>query len=204
MKNTLVKDALILTVITLVAGLLLGLVYEITKAPIAAAEENARQAAYAAVFAEADSFEDYADFDADEAVSVLTDAGYEADATIENVLVAKDSNGEVIGYVISVTDNNGYGGKLTFSMGITNDGTINGISFTTLNETAGLGMRAKEEPFSSQFAGKSAQSLEVVKTAPGADNEIQAISGATITSKAVTGGVNAGLAYFYAVLGGAQ
>ena len=59
-----VKDALILTAITLISGCLLGLVYEITKEPIAQAQYNALQEAYKAVFAEADSFEDYADFNA--------------------------------------------------------------------------------------------------------------------------------------------
>lgn len=52
-----VKDALVLFAITLVAGILLGVVYQITLDPIAKANENAKEKAYKAVLAEADSFE---------------------------------------------------------------------------------------------------------------------------------------------------
>jgi electron transport complex protein RnfG len=197
------KDALILTAITLVSGVSLGLVHEITAGPIATAEYNAQQEAYKAVFEDADKFEDYSDFDADEAQSVLEKADLAEDAQIDGVEVAEDSSGKTLGYVINVTDHNGYGGDVSFSLGIKNDGTLNGISFTTLNETAGLGQKAKEPKFSSQFTDKKVSgTLEVVKTTPSSDNQIEAISGATITSRAVTGGANAALAYFNAVLGG--
>ena len=202
--KSIAKDALILTLITLVSGLLLGLVYEITKEPIERANYNTTQNAYKQVFEDADSFVDYADFDADEAVDVLTDADLASDAQIDAVVEAQDANGDVIGYVITVTDHNGYGGDLTFSLGIQNDGTVNGIAFTSLSETAGLGQKAKEEKFSSQFVDLQAANapMEVVKTTPSADNQIEAISGATITSKAVPGGTNAALTYFNEVLGG--
>lgn len=59
--NKMIKNTCILTVITLVAGCLLGLVYEVTKAPIAKAKEADKQAAYQKVLPEADSFEAYAD-----------------------------------------------------------------------------------------------------------------------------------------------
>ena len=197
------KDALILTAINLVSGVSLGLVHEITAGPIATAEYNAQQEAYKAVFEDADKFEDYSDFDADEAQSVLEKADLAEDAQIDGVEVAEDSSGKTLGYVINVTDHNGYGGDVSFSLGIKNDGTLNGISFTTLNETAGLGQKAKEPKFSSQFTDKKVSgTLEVVKTTPSSDNQIEAISGATITSRAVTGGANAALAYFNAVLGG--
>lgn len=55
--NKILKNTLILTAITLVSGLLLGIVYEITKDPIAASQEKAKQEAYQQVIAEADSFE---------------------------------------------------------------------------------------------------------------------------------------------------
>lgn len=213
MKSTLVKDALILTAITLVAGFLLGLVYKITEEPIAAAEEKAQQEAYAAVFEEADHFDAYAEFDSDAAAELLASAEdsvtlgnvgtyYGDQDTIDEVLVAYDASNEALGYVITVTDSAGYGGDITFSIGIANDGTINGIAFTTLNETAGLGMKAKEAAFSSQFAGITESTLTVTKTDSDSDSEITAISGATITSSAVTSGVDAALTYFYEVLGG--
>ena len=214
-KSTLVKDALILTAITLVAGLLLGLVYGITKEPIAVAQENAKQASYSAVFAEADHFEEYEGFDADAAAAVLegtadtVTTGNVGGAlgdhnTIDSVMVAYSAANEALGYVITVTDNGGYGGELTFSVGIQTDGTVNGIAFTSLNETAGLGMKAKDEGFASQFSGRviAGDGLSVNKSGTAGDDEIAAISGATITSSAVTSGVNAAVAYFRSVLGG--
>ena len=71
--NKIIKNTLILTAITLISGLLLGMVYEITKDPIAASQEKARQEAYKAVLKEADSFADYADFDEKEAAKAVKD-----------------------------------------------------------------------------------------------------------------------------------
>ena len=201
--NKLVKDALVLTAITLIAGVCLGGVYEITKDPIAKAQESATQESYKAVFADAASFEDLEGFDADAATKIAADAGY-TDDDITNCVVAKDDAGQAIGYVITITSHAGYGGDITFSMGVTNDGTLNGDSITDISETAGLGMKAKEDGFMSQFAGIPAQILEVTKSGKTADTEIEAISGATITSKAVTYGVDAGLTYYNSLVGGAS
>ena len=63
-------------------------------------------------------------------------------------------------------------------------------------------MKAEDEEFYSQFEGKNVDSFTVVKSAPTADNEIESISGATITSKAMANGVNACLVYFQNVLAG--
>ena len=90
-------------------------------------------------------------------------------------------------------------------MGIQNDGTVNGYSITSIAETPGLGDKAKGEDFSGQFSGKQVEAFELVKQAPASDSEIEAISGATITSNAMTKGVNACMTYFRNVLeGGAQ
>ena len=69
--NKIIKNTLILTVITVVSGLLLGIVYGITKEPIALAQENAKQEAYQSVLSDAESFEEYADFDAEKAAALL-------------------------------------------------------------------------------------------------------------------------------------
>ncbi|MCR4673933.1 MAG: RnfABCDGE type electron transport complex subunit G [Lachnospiraceae bacterium] len=203
MNKSLVKDALILAVITLVAGVLLGLVYEITKDPIAKAQEAATQAAYETVFSEAASFVETEGFDSETASTYVHEQGYEDDDIIA-CLDAKDADGNTLGYVITVTSHAGYGGDITFSMGITNDGTLNGYSITDISETAGLGMKAKEEGFYSQFVNKVAAIFEVTKSSPASDTEIQAISGATITSKAMTYGVDAGIVYYQSLVGGAS
>ncbi len=185
-----VKDAMILTVITLISGCLLGLVYEITKEPIARAQEAAQQRAYQSVFAEADHFEELEGFP-EEGVDSEDGA-----VTINGVVTALDGGGNGLGYVMTATSHSGYGGDITLAVGITNDGTVNGYSITSISETAGLGMKAKEEKFYSQFEGKKAEAFAVVKGEPSSDNEIEAISGATITSSAVTDAVNESLAYF--------
>ena len=203
MNKKIVHDALILTAFTLVLGLVLGLVYEITKEPIAAADAKTAQAAYQKVFEEAGSFEAYESFDKDAAAFLMEENGYADEIT--DVQVAKDGSGTPIGYVITVTAKDGSQANITFSVGITNDGTVNGYSITSISETPGLGDKAKNEEFSSQFNGKQADTFSVVKSAPASDTEIESISGATITSKAMTNGVNACITYFRNVLeGGAE
>ena len=188
--NKILKNTLILTAITLIAGLGLGLVHEITLNPIAQAQEKAKKEAWQAVFPDAklDEFKE-TDVDQKAAKQAISDLG--VNATIDEVCTVGDT-----GYVITTTDKDGYGGDIQVSVGIQSDGTVTGVSFLSLSETAGLGMKAKEDSFSSQFAGKQVESFEVTKTGATSDNQIDAISGATITSSAVTSAVNAGLAYY--------
>lgn len=194
-KNTILKDALILTVITLIAGGLLGLVYEVTKKPIANQQEKAKQEAYKAVFEDADSFKVCVEAEDADLAAALKEQGFEAQK-INEIMEAKDVSGKTLGYAVNVTTSEGYGGDITFSMGIQLDGTLNGISILSISETAGLGMNATKDEFKNQFSDKNAETFEVTKAGAAADNEINAISGATITSKAVTGGVNAGICAF--------
>ena len=121
--------------------------------------------------------------------------------SVDEVMAAQDEAGNVLGYVITVTTKGGYGGDIRFTMGVRADGTVNGISLLSISETAGLGMRA-EEVLKPQFADKNVDKFEYTKSGASADNQIDAISGATITTNAVTNGVNAGLYYFQTVLGG--
>ena len=94
MKNKLVHDALVLTMITVIAGAALGVVYEITKAPIAKAQEDALNKSYQAVFADADSFTDVDGFDSAAATQVVADAGIEG-VTIDFAKEAVDASGNV-------------------------------------------------------------------------------------------------------------
>jgi Na+-translocating ferredoxin:NAD+ oxidoreductase subunit G len=199
MKN-IIKDTFILTMITLIAGLGLGFVYEITKEPIAQQEELAKQEAYQAVFADADSFEAVSEADSD-LQNYLLENGFEAQ-TINEVMEAKDESENSLGYVFNLTTSEGYGGDITFSMGVREDGTLNGIEILSISETAGLGMNADTEEFKAQFQDKLVEGFTVTKTGSSADDEIDALSGATITSNAMTEGVNAGLAAFQYLKGG--
>lgn len=200
MNKKIVHDALVLFAFTVVLGLLLGVVYGVTKAPIEKVNYEKTQAAYKQVFETADSFEAYADFDKDAANALIAENGYSDEIT--DAQVAKDAGGNVLGYVITVIAKDASQSTITFSVGIQNDGTVNGYSVTSIAETPGLGMKAVEEPFYGQFMGKNVDSFVVVKSAPAADNEIEAISGSTITSKAMANGVNASIVYFQNVLTG--
>ena len=197
--NKIVKNTLILTLITVIAGVLLGAVYEVTKTPIAQSQETAKKEAWQAVFSDV-KLDDFKAEDVDQkaADKAVKDMG--VNATIDEVCTAGDA-----GYVITTTDKDGFGGNIQITVGIKKDGTINGVSILSISETAGLGMKAKDDPsWGKQFAGKKADAFSVVKDGSGSgdDAKIDAISGATITSKAVTGAMNSCLAYFQSLEGG--
>ena len=120
------------------------------------------------------------------------------------MMTALDASGNQLGYVLTVTTHEGYGGDITFSMGMKDDGTLNGISILSISETAGLGMKANTDDFKNQWKDKKVDQFEYTKSGATADNQIDAISGATITTNAVTNGVNAGLAYFNSIEGGSE
>ncbi len=199
--NKIVKNTLILSAITIVAGCLLGLVYEITKAPIAQAQENAKQEAYKTVLADAAEFTVDETLDPAGAADVLLEAGYAGD-DITEVAEAKDASGEVMGYVITVTSHEGYGGDIRLSVGILSDGTVKGIEMLDISETAGLGMKAIEDDFKNQFKDKQVEKFSYTKSGEDGDDKIDALSGATITTNAVTNAVDSALVYFQNVLGG--
>lgn len=191
------KNTGIMLAITLIAGLLLGLVYQVTKNPIAEQEAKAKQEACQEVFADAASF----GMIGVEAIPADWNSEGYAQESVDEVMEAKDASGELLGYVITVTTKEGYGGDIQFSIGVRLDGTVNGISILSISETAGLGMQA-EAVLKPQFAGKNVNKFAYTKNGAASEEQIDAISGATITTNAVTNGVNAGLYYFQTVLGG--
>ena len=198
--NNIVKNTLILTAITVVSGLLLGVVYDITKEPIAQAQENTKQEAYRTVLSDASEFETV-EFDADAAASLLSENGYASDVITE-IAEGTDASGETVGYVISVQSSEAYDGSLSLSVGIASDGTVKGIEMLEISETAGLGMKADEAEFKDQFKDKNVQKFTYTKTGEDGDDKIDAISGATITTNAVTNAVDSALVYFQNELGG--
>ena len=199
--NNIVKNTLILTSITVVSGLLLGIVYDITKEPIAEAQENTKQEAFRAVLADASSFETMEDFDASEAMSILEENGYTSDEITE-IAEGVDDSGETVGYVINVTSHEAYDGDLEVSVGIAADGMVKGIEMLSISETAGLGMKADEADFKDQFKDKKVEKFSYTKSGESGDDKIDAISGATITTNAVTNAVDSALVYFQNELGG--
>ena len=187
--NKILKNTIILTMITLIAGLGLGFVYEITKDPIAQAQDKAKKEAWQAVFPEAD-INEFEAVDVDEKVAEAAIKAVGAKATVDEVCKVGEE-----GYVITTTDKDGFGGNIQITVGIKKDGTINGVSILSISETAGLGMKATEPSFYNQYVNKKADKFVVSKD--GGDGEqIDALSGATITSRAVTGAVNTALGYY--------
>lgn len=158
MNKSLVNDCIKLFIITLAAGLILGFVYNVTKDPIAKQEEKTKQEAYKAVFKDADRFE-AVKLDKKEINKALK-AKNLGQNTVSEIAKAVDKDGKGLGYVFSVTNPDGYGGDITLSVGVKNDGTVNGYETLTINETAGLGMKAKEEEFKSNFNNKKQSSLK--------------------------------------------
>ena len=208
-KGSLIKDALVLFAITLIAALALGAVYEITKDPIAESEAKAKTEAAKAVFAE---MKETAEAPAGtvETAQTLVDnnnKNNEFDTiTVDEVLQALDENGKKIGDIITVTSKKGYGGQITVIMGVADDGTLKGIEFLSISETPGLGMKAKDDDpsndnvenpvdFKDQFKGVKPESYKLTKRNINmtGKTEINAISSATITTSAVTNILNAGL-----------
>ena len=185
MKNKIVKDTLALTVLTLVSGLLLGLVNDITAGPIASQQAKEKEEAYKAVFADAASFETVTSGEDTDLESYLDENGFKAQ-NIDEVMLAKDDQGNELGYAFTVTTSEGYGGDIQFAMGVQDDGTLNGISILSISETAGLGMRATTDDYKNQFKDKNVEKFTYTKTGATSDDEIDALSGATITTNAMT------------------
>jgi len=183
--KSMLKDAVVLFLITLIAGLALGFVYELTKEPIRIQEEKAIQKACQAVFPQAEKF-DVAEYTLS---SALTNRLKENGVTIGTVFEAKDSSDNCMGYVVESTSSEGYGGKITLYAGITKDGMLNGISILSIAETPGLGMNA-QNVLVPQFEKVPATMFTYTKTGSASESEIDAISGATITTEAVVNAVN--------------
>jgi electron transport complex protein RnfG len=200
-KSFIIKDALALFIITLVSSLVLSLVYEITKDPIKRQEEQKKMEAYQAVYGGAALLEEDEGLNkrAEEIKLTALHDSYE-NTTIDEVNQALDSSGNLMGYIIKVSTK-GYQDTITLAIGYSLDGVVQGMEIMDINDTAGLGMNAKKPEFKNQFKNKTVEKFEVTKTGAVEDYQINAISSATITSKAVVKAVNAGIGFLteYAV-----
>lgn len=198
MKNSIVKDAIVLFLITLLSGLALGVVHELTLEPIAAAQQAAANKTYQEVFPDAVTFETTEELagKVEEANLDAVNWGYGA-VTIDECLEAKNGAGEVLGYVINATSPDGYAGDLQISVGISKDKKVLGLGFLSISETPGLGLKANEPAFKDQFVGKDASGdIERIKTGTANEKQFNALSGATYTSTAVGNALNAAIRFF--------
>lgn len=177
MKKAILKDSLILLCITLVAGLCLSFVYELTKEPIAKAELEAKAKSYRTVYTQAAQFAELDEAQRDKLVQINA----ETTAEVNEVLLALDDGGNVIGYVMSVTSKNGYAGEIKVALGVANNGSVTGFAPLSHGESPGFGARCADEDIKQKFVG--------ITSSSGFDG----ISGATITSNALRETVDAAL-----------
>lgn len=178
MKNFkfIAKHAAILCAVAFICTLLLVLCNNLTEGKIAELQKKTEEEARLSVLKAAESFTDEKEY-----MTLLSDS------TITSVLKGTDKNGKTVGYCVKA-EPSGYGGKISMMIGLDTDFLVTGIKITSMSETPGLGAKADGE-WIEQFKGKSGE-LTVVKNGKAKTDEINAISGATITSRAVTSGVN--------------
>ncbi len=174
MKN--LKDYLVPTVtlfvICLIATALLGFTNQVTAPIIEELAIKTEMESRQIVFADAASF------------------GEETEVNGASVVTALDENGEIIGHVV-VNIAKGYGGDISVMTGVDSEGKVTGVNILSHSETAGLGAKAAEKSFRDKFIGL-VDGITVSKDKAG-DNSIDALTGATITSRAVVNAVNAAI-----------
>lgn len=180
--------ALILFGIAAVVALLLSAVNEVTKGPIAMQKEEAVKTAMSQVLP-ADSYE---------MLDNLEEFGL--DGIVLEVYAAKNGD-EQVGYCVK-TAPLGFGGAIELITGVDLEGNVTKVNIVSMSETAGLGTKTKDETFLAQYSGKGIDVAVTTSSAP-KENEVSAISGATVSSKAVTAGVAAAVSAVNAIKGAA-
>ncbi len=180
-KDTLLNMFVALFVICVVSGGVLGLVYNATKDPIAAAEKAKKTEAIKNVLPEFQELKDINMKSAMEDVELPFHLAY-------------DANGNFIGAAVETFTNKGFSGNISLMVGILADGTVNNISVLQHAETPGLGSKMSEPSFKDQFNNKHADSFNFNVTKDGGD--VDAITAATISSRAFCDAVNRAISTF--------
>ncbi|MGG7144995.1 RnfABCDGE type electron transport complex subunit G [Clostridium nigeriense] len=171
----------ILLIITMIAGLLLGFANDLTKEAIIENSKISKED-LSYIMPEAEKIQDM-------------DIELDAEGNVKEIYEAV-SGSDVIGYVLKVTSK-GFHGAVDFVVAISKDDTVSGVKVLSHSETPGLGAKISEDKFISRFEDKPATGyLEVVKVTPNKDTEVEAISGATTSSKAAVNAVNEAITFY--------
>lgn len=195
MLKDIFKPAFILFLICAVVTGALAYVNGITLPIITETQKQAEQDALARVLPGVETFAE------PKSAEQLKAQGLNVSDSILNLYEGKKGQ-EVFGYVAEIATK-GYGGAIKMFVGIDKDKNISGVLLVSHNETPGLGSKANEPAFTEQYLGAFPDgSFSVVKGAANADGEIQAISGATISSRGVTQGVNDAMTLIGSLAGG--
>jgi len=191
MFKDIIKPALILFLVCAVMTGALAYVNGVTKPIIEENSKREKEEALSKVLPGAQSFSDPMD------ANKLKESGYKVGDFIQNLYIAEN-----VGYVVEVAPK-GYGGSISMMVGITMNNEIAGIIITSHNETPGLGGKIADKSFSDQYLGAiPSNGFNVVKRVPIDEGDIQAISGATISSRAVTRGVSDAVDLVLSMAGG--
>lgn len=177
MKKESIKLAGILCIITLVAALILAGVNKITAPQIELASRAASENAMKKILPEAESFEN-----------------------IDENIYKGIKDAAVVGYCVEVSVS-GYGGNIDMMVALGSDDKVKGIEILSHSETPGLGAKSTSDSFKNQFEDKN-PNLTIVKTKTDSPDEAQAITGATVTSKAVARGIAESYEMLNAIKGG--
>ena len=182
-KDTLINMFVALFVICVVSGGVLGVVYNATKEPIAAAENAKKTEAIKNVLPEFQTLKDI----------MVKSAVADEEVDIPFYL-AYDADNNFIGAAVETFTNKGFSGNISLMVGILADGTLKNISVLQHAETPGLGSKMTEPTFKDQFNGKKADSFNIKVKKDGGD--VDAITAATISSRAFCDAVNRALLTF--------
>ena len=202
-KDTMMKDALILCAITLILGAILAGVYTVTKKPIEDAQAKTNNEACQKVVETGATVGD------DDAALVKEVNAYFAEHDLSN---QKTSEGDLLSVYVEVTQvhkvtdkdkkengrvylanaKKGYGGNISFALGVNGEGKVTGISITSESETAGLGANCENADWQKSFAGKvlpSDPAQNMYNKNEETDSQFKALPAATVTSRAITNAV---------------
>ncbi len=180
--NELIRPVAVLAVICITVSLLLGLTNFLTAKRITELASKAEREAMAALL----EAKQYEEIDFSENAYYNPDAGFA-------FYIAKGEDGKEIGYLVT-TAANGYGGEVKVMTAVSLDKKVFGVNILSVaDETPGLGQNVTKEEFYKQFIGKSENIVAVKNSAIEDKNEINAVTGATVTSRAVTKSVNSAL-----------
>ena len=183
-----IRLSLTLLIISLVVALLLGVVNGLTAGPIEDIKQEKKAKAMSAVMADCTYQQETVSDD-------MTAAAAAFESKLGEVYSAKAADGSLAGYVLEVLPS-GFGGDIDMMVGVSKDGAVTGVYVVTASETAGVGTKVTENknnkagvPMLDQFIGKSIADGSQLSVG----SNVDAVSGATVSSKAVTRGINAAL-----------
>ena len=186
------RPARVLFLICLITTLALAGTNLLTRDRIAEQARLEEEASRQVVLPQAAAFEAVTDLPADEAFDGM-----------DSYYIGTTESGDAAGYIF-VTTAKGYGGDIRVMTGISTSGAVTGVTILSHSETVGLGANIETDGFRSQYNQAIPDGgFTVVKSSAAGEGQISAVTGATVSSNAVTAAVNEAVSLYQAIQGGA-